>query len=314
MEKVIILLIALFLFAGCDKEDPKPEPGFEFGENYFTSQIDGDTRKYKVHVPSSYTEDHSIPVVFMLHGASGTGEITYRNSGWKEVGEDEYFLSVFPTAWSYCWIKNSGVVKDTTRWNSLSGVFKFCEGETPRDDVKFIRTILSELESLFNIDSRRIYMAGFSSGAQMTFRCAYEMNDVFAAMVQSGGTHQIDTQLNHVGNIAISLEIGNEDATWFDNGLYPPLHLFDTLLMNWPLFNRIINNHAIAFGFEKEYSLSQEQEVAMIATFQPIPETDNREFNFILVDGLDHSYPNGFNHSYLGAKHHWNWMKQFSLE
>jgi poly(3-hydroxybutyrate) depolymerase len=276
--------------------------------------VDGDTREYYVHVPTNYTGDAPVPVVMMLHGGSGTGEITYRQSGWKEVGEKENFISVFPTAWSYCWIKKSGVVKDTTRWNSFPGLFDFCPGEVPRNDINFLGQMIDELTNRFNVDERRLYMVGFSSGAQMTFRSAVELRYHLAATVESGGTHQLDTVFTPDHKPAMMMEMGNHDATWFENGLYPPLAYFDTLLMTAPLLQRVVNAHTRSFDFDTTYQLSGNPDSIMVASFSPIPPTDHREFVFTLVNGLDHSYPNGNNHPFYGARFHWNWMKQFIVE
>lgn len=304
-------LIAV-IFWGCSAE-PEQSKELTLGKNYCTTEVNGDIREYYVHVPESYDGNDPIPLVYMLHGASGNGDITYRNSGWKEVGEAENFISVFPTAWSYCWIKKkNGAVNDTTRWNCFPGLFEFCQGETPRDDVKFLRQILTELHQELNIDSRKVYMAGFSSGGQMAFRCAVEMSDVIAAVVQSGGTYQIDTSFTPLRNLPIAFELGNKDASWFDSGPYPPLSAFDTLLNNYGLFKKIVNVHTNTFDFEKNFELTGDENTASIATFKGIPD-QNRTFKFTLVKDLDHSYPNGINAPYIGAEQHWAWMKQYTL-
>ncbi len=107
--------------------------------------------------------------------------------------------------------------------------------------------------------------------------------------------------------------MGNSDDTWFDNGVYPPLTLFDTLLTNYPLFQRIISVHSNSFDFEPDYELTGDTNSALIAAFKGIPDEGNRVFNFTLIKGLDHSYPNGVNHPIYGAGQHWNWMKQYTL-
>ena len=312
MNNLILLgIVAMVLSISCSKEEELTDD-IHVGQNYFQIKIDNDLREYYLHVPSAYSINEPLPVVIMLHGASGKGEGTYKRSGWKELGETENFISVFPTAWSYCWIKHTGVVKDTTRWNSLPGAFTFCDGELPRDDVKFLRQMLTEIKQRLMIDSKRVYMVGFSSGAQMTFRCAIEMSDVIAAAVQSGGTHQFGTTLEPNRKMPIVFELGNSDASWFDIGMFPPLPLFDTLLSNHGLFQKIINVHVNTFDFEPTYELSGDETSLLVATFKGIPDPE-RTFKFTLIDGLDHSYPNGNNHPFYGAKHHWEWMKQHSL-
>lgn len=299
-------------FLGCSKNSTEPEPEYELGKNYYTMDVDGDTREYYVHIPAGYNENIPTPIVFMLHGGSGTGEGTYNNSGWKELGETENIITVFPTAWSYCYNKSNGVLQNGTRWNSFPGIFEFCTGEEPRDDVKFLRQVITDLHNKFNIDANRIYLAGFSSGGQMAFRCAVEMSDFFAAIVQSAGTHQIDTVFTAVRNLPIIFEVGNRDETWFQNEIYPSLALFDDLLTNHSLFKKIVNVHTKSFNFEPTYTLSGDTSSVLTATFKGIPD-GNRVFDFNLIEGLDHSYPNTINHPIHGANRHWEWMKRFTL-
>lgn len=315
-----IIGLALLIFAAfwdCSEKstspDRKPGPEFELGKNRYTLEIDGDKREYFVHVPMGYDANNATPVVFMLHGASGRGEWMYKFSGWKELGEEENILTVFPTAWSYCWIKANDVVRDTTRWNSFPGIFTFCAGEKPRDDVKFLRHIVDDLKQKFTVDSQRIYMVGFSSGGQMAFRCAVEMSDVIAAVVQSGGTHQIDTVFTPVRNLPITFELGNKDETWFQDGAEAPLSIFDDVLKNHYLFKRIVNVHINSFYCESIYQMSGDTTSALTATYKGIPNIGNRVFNFTLIDGLDHSYPNTVNHPMNGARQNWDWLQQYFL-
>ncbi|OWY22725.1 hypothetical protein C7N43_22635 [Sphingobacteriales bacterium UPWRP_1] len=78
------------------------------GKNRFVTNVDGFNREYYVHVPLSYTPNSAIPVVFMLHGTSGDGDKFYNTSWWKEVGEAENILTVFPSSWQHCINARSG--------------------------------------------------------------------------------------------------------------------------------------------------------------------------------------------------------------
>lgn len=308
-----LLIFGLFLSCSDNSIEPEPEPEYQLGKNHYMIEIDGVSREYYVHVPACYDANTPTPVVLMLHGASGSGEEKYNNSGWKELGEDENILTVFPTALAYCYTNAFGVTKTDTRWHSYPPVNHFCPGQNPKDDVKFLRQVIVEIKQHFNVDSKRIYMVGFSSGAQMTFRCAVEMSDLLAAVVQSGATHQIDTVFTPQRNLPIAFELGNSDETWFGHGVSWSLSLFDSALTNYGLFQRIINVHANSFDFETNYTLSGDTSSVLVATFKGIPNIGNRQFNFTFVKGLDHSYPNGFNHPLNGARVHWAWMKQYSL-
>jgi len=55
------------------------------------------------------------------------------------------------------------------------------------DDVGFIRYLLNDVESSFNIDKKRIYAGGYSNGAQFTYRLSKQMTDRLAAISTVAG-------------------------------------------------------------------------------------------------------------------------------
>jgi poly(3-hydroxybutyrate) depolymerase len=152
--RLFLFLTLVLAFASCKKDKTI---GFDLGKNRFTTVVDGDDREYYVHVPESYDPDVPIPVVYMLHGTSGDGLKFYNISGWKELGESENILTVFPSSWRYCVIED-GNTQNITKWNCYPGAFSFCNGEAPRDDVKFLRQILTDLGEKFTLDEcSRLY-------------------------------------------------------------------------------------------------------------------------------------------------------------
>ena len=56
------------------------------------------------------------------------------------------------------------------------------------DDVGFIREILKDVQSLENVDPKRIYATGMSNGGIMSYRLACEASDIFAAIGSVSGT------------------------------------------------------------------------------------------------------------------------------
>ena len=311
MKKIALLgLIITSIFLACNKDEDPPKD-FTIGKNLFTTMVDGDEREYYVHVPTGYDENNTSPVVFMLHGTSQDGLWHYDNSPWKELGDDENILTVFPSSGRYC-IIDDGQVKNTTKWNVFPGPFEYCENEIPRDDIKFLRQIISELNQRFNVDNKKIHLAGFSNGGQMAFRCAVQMSDVFASIVESGGSYAQDTIFTPQRNVPITFQLGSSDDMWF-GGIDVPLTLFDSLLNNYPLFQRIVGVHVNSFNFESTYTISGDSSSALIATFKGIPEQGNRNFNFVFIKSMGHVYPNGTNHPINGARQNWEWMKQYTL-
>lgn len=300
----------LLLLTACTKEIVRTKNDFNTGKNRFTTKIDGDEREYYVHVPTHYDAKTPTPVVLMLHGTSGDGEKFYNISGWKEVGEKENILTVFPSSWHHCIIEN-GQTLNTTKWNIYPGSFEYCTGEKPRDDVKFLRQVITEMKQKFNVDNKRVYLVGFSNGGQMAFRCGVEMSDILAAVIENAASTATDTTAIPKRNLPIAFQLGNEDDRYFSSPA--PLSSFTTGLNQIDIFKRIVHSHTSTFHYKEQFTMSGDTNTAVIATYPPDPSGENRIFNMVFVKDLGHEYPNGINHWMNGAQQHWEWLKKFTL-
>lgn len=290
------------------------------GKNKFTTVVDGDTREYWVHVPSGYDSTAKTPVVFMLHGTSGNGEKFYDGSGWKELGEEENFISVFPSSWRYrIYVPGDGV-KTTTKWNTPPDAdFSFMPGETPRNDIKFLKKVILELRAKFNVDTNRIYLNGFSNGGQMAAKCTIEMSDLLAAVVSNAGTFYLDTTYVPKRKLPVLYQIGNEDYGPGNDGPTVPLSAFDTLIGTPGLsfrdgkFYNAARRHINNFGLDSNYTLIGDTNAVMQATYQSLTGDTNNVFKYVFVRGLAHKYPNGENHWFDAPRTHWAWLRQYKL-
>lgn len=309
-HRLLLVATALILLAGCKKD---PTPGYDFGKNRFTTQVDGDVREFYVDVPESYTEDVPIPVVFMLHGTSGDGLKFYNISGWKEVGAANNILTVYPSSWHYCVI-DEGQVLNTTKWHSYPGAFSYCTGETPRDDIKFLRQVYAFLVDKFTVDQTSVYLAGFSNGGQMAARCAVEMSDIFAAVAECAGSFPTDTTCLPLNQIPTWFEIGNLDQHFLNDSITNiPMQSFEWAINESGFGAKVVNSHLSTFGYDTAYVITGDTNTALTARYGPTTALPAREFKFTLVKGLDHQYPNGINHPMKGAEEQWAWFKNYHL-
>lgn len=314
--KTIIALFFILSFVSCNKDEtPTPTSNYVIGKNRFIIKIDGDDREYFVHVPAGYTGSTQTPIVFMLHGTNGNGEDFYANSGWKEVGETENIITVFPSSWKYC-ITNQGSqqqLPNTEKWNAQTTDWSPCAGETLRDDIKFFKSIITELNTKFNVNNKKIYLVGFSSGGQMACRCSYEMSDIFAAIVESAAA-KIGQQSNPLRKLPILLQRGNEDYGPGGSGQTAPMTSLSFMLTDST--TSLLQGHLYGFsqtsiyhfGLNPNFTISGDPNSIVTATY--ISNSPNEPLNVYtvaLIKGLQHSYPNG------AALQNWNWLKQYSL-
>lgn len=246
----------------------------------------------------------------MLHGSGGDGEKFYNISGWKELGEQENILTVFPSGLTRCVI-DEGVQKTTSKWNSQpTDNWQYCQNVTPPDDVKFLGQIIDELDQKYAIDTRRIYFVGFSNGGQMCAKLSILMSDRIAAIVECAGSFNIDSTLTFtpLRSLPIVFQLGNKESGEV------PLSMFETAL-NTPGYKpyTVQKAHVRIFDLNPNYTISGDTNTVVHARFTPNDGNTTNTFIFALVKDLAHEYPNGTNHWMHGAEVHWNWLKQFSL-
>ena len=131
------------------------------------TKVDGVDREYFIHIPTNHDSSKEVPLVFMLHGTGGDGEVMYQTSGWVELSEKEGFIVAFPSSLRFKIIDHEGL-KTTTKWNTIPDAdWTLQPGQVGSDDIKFLRTVINEIKGKYIIDAKRIYLNGFSNGGQM---------------------------------------------------------------------------------------------------------------------------------------------------
>ncbi len=121
----------------------------------------------------------------MLHGGGGTARAAMRETGWAGKADESGFLAVFPEATSPNPRAPGNFAGNPQTWNDGSG--RFHSGSTNVDDVGFINALLDDLLSRFAVDSRRIFVTGFSNGASMAYRVGAELSVRIAAIALISG-------------------------------------------------------------------------------------------------------------------------------
>ena len=182
------------------------------GTHRFSLRHDGIERAYLVHVPRSYDHSRPLPVVVSFHGGGATMELQAddRYHGLVAKSESAGFLAVFPNGYS----RLPGGKLAT--WNAGS-----CCGpavERGIDDVGFVRAMMRELQSRYNVDPNRIFANGFSNGAMFAYRLACEMADTFRAIAAVSGTEGVSRCQPSRPVSVLHMHSRDDDHVLFDGG------------------------------------------------------------------------------------------------
>jgi polyhydroxybutyrate depolymerase len=107
------------------------------------------------------------PLVLALHGRQGQGKNQAQLTGFDAVADAGGFIVVYPDGVERSWADGRGTTP---------------ADEQNVDDVGFLTALVDHFIGKFAADRRRVYAAGMSNGAMMSYRLACERADRFAAI------------------------------------------------------------------------------------------------------------------------------------
>ena len=274
-------------------------------------EVDSVMREFIVAVPSGSIPASGYPLVFMFHGTSQNGELFYNESQWKEKGEAETFITVFPTALRYCIMEDSAQ-RITTKWHNGEGEELACPGTVMKNDVHFVNAMLDSIRSRFPIDNSRIYVSGFSNGMGFASKLAVEMGNVFAAVAGCGSMLSNRDSADAKRNIPVWTVIGTLDDKFLKG--YEQLGITefpfnDTTLA---LMSRAIRRFLGSFNLTEDHTRSESGRTITYRFATPASSEATSEFRFTLVNNMFHVYPNGSNNNLVAADIFWDFFAQFT--
>jgi polyhydroxybutyrate depolymerase len=185
-----------------DEPEPPPEPAPPDAELVAT-------RPYAVTVPKSYSPDVPAPVVLLLHGYGSNGNEVDAWFGFSKLAEDAGFLCVLP----------NGTIdaRGYRGWN-VDPV------HSKPFDVEYLRGVIADVQSKYNVDAKRIYAVGVSAGAHMAHRLGCELSDKVAAIVSVAGQVTKDPAGCAPSQPVSALEVHGtaDEVIFYDGDPYDP--------------------------------------------------------------------------------------------
>jgi polyhydroxybutyrate depolymerase len=138
----------------------------------------GVSRTYYLYRPATAPATRA-PLVIALHGGGMSPTFWESNSGWDPVADANGIVVTYPQATNtpanYIW--NIGCCTPTLE---------------SRDDVQFIGDLIDRLVATAGIDPDRVYVTGFSTGAQMSYRLACDLSGKLAGIASAAGYEALD--------------------------------------------------------------------------------------------------------------------------
>ncbi|MEO1212167.1 MAG: hypothetical protein AAFY45_01495 [Bacteroidota bacterium] len=280
------------------------------GSTGIRMEVDGLTREFIVHTPPTYDANRAeaYPVVFMFHGGGGTGIKFYNTSGWKEKGDQEGIITVFPSAFRTCLEKSEGR-SEKNYWMTVGKLEQLCASQKPHDDVPFVEAMLDHLNNNYHVENRKIYASGFSNGMGFILsQLMPRMSDRFAAFGGVGSLLQEEVPASDPSPLFAM--IGSmDDRFTVHAGLNELPHNESGVEANAFMKSSqetILNS----MGLGTQYRV-RERPKYLLYRF----EGTDTELRYAVLKGLTHVYPKGSqkDNGIVAAKVFWDFFQLYSL-
>ena len=151
--------------------------------SYKTITSEGIERKYTVRVPKGYTKETAVPLVFALHGRGGSKEGMEKTSKFTDLIDQENFIVVYPQA--LLEPKREGSGESRTSWT----LGRTLDNGVKYDDILFLRAVRNQILTEYNIDQKKVFLAGLSNGAFFANSTSIFLPNEFAALGSFAGSY-----------------------------------------------------------------------------------------------------------------------------
>lgn len=179
MQRALLLPLLSTLLLGCA---PKASPVDGGAPDLGPSNALVAARPYDFNVPSNYDPQKPTPLLVLLHGYGETGFVQDAYFGLGQIADKKGMLYAFP----------NGTVdaKGQHFWNATDACCNF--NNSPVDDVAYVTAVIDDMSAHYNVDPKRVFLAGHSNGGFMSHRMACDRADRIAAIVALAGDNWKD--------------------------------------------------------------------------------------------------------------------------
>lgn len=204
---LILILLAITVFVGLNT--------FSSQENEIN--VNGLTRKYRLHLPKNYDANKKYPLVVAFHGMIENPRLFELITGFSREADREDFIVVYPYG------TKRGLFSPYS-WNAV-----FCCGtavENNVDDIAFTSQLIDKLTGELSVDPSEIYLTGFSNGGMFANYAALKLGNKISALAvvgsAVGGMSEEEENFTYFekSNIPVSVLLihGRQDQTIPFNG------------------------------------------------------------------------------------------------
>ena len=153
----------------------EPDTSTETGLFSETMSYDNETREYLIYIPSSYDPNSATPILFAFHGFSGYSQYFINTADFRSLADQFNFIAVYPQGL---------VCGGGTTWNTNP---PGGDNKCSQDDIGFFPALLNEISGNYNIDASKVFLTGYSNGADFSYSMACYQSSLVTAIAPVSG-------------------------------------------------------------------------------------------------------------------------------
>ena len=211
-------------------------PLIGFGQQTFNFMHNGLNREYIYYAPTNLQVD--APLVFVAHGFTGSAQGIMNYCGMNTIADQNGFAVCYPQG-----------TTDFNGDNFWNVGYLFHAGVTV-DDVDFIVSLASYLQSTYQLSTTNTFFTGMSNGGELSYLLACEGPNIFRAFAPVAGTIFPNGLTNNICSPGIPVPIfethGRNDNVTLIQGdpfdqYWGPYLSIDTIIDFWVNQNSLTN-------------------------------------------------------------------------
>ena len=207
----------------------EPETNVETGLSSQSMMYDNENREYLIYIPQNYNNNNSpMPILFAFHGFGGYNQYFINTADFRSLADQFNFIAVYPQGL---------ICGDGTTWNTNP---PGGDNKCSQDDIGFFSALLNEISGNYNIDSSKVFLTGYSNGADFSYSMAcYQSSLVTAIAPVSGLMPMVDASSECQPSHATSVMIfnGTIDYSRPYNGIDGYMMGVDQTVAYWSQYN-----------------------------------------------------------------------------
>ena len=172
-----LLTISIFLFSCKKEEGPTLSVDKPSEQKTISITFGGVARNFIVYLPSGYNNSGKMPLIFAIHGGSGTPEGMINIANFKPIADRDKVVLVYP----------EGIQKN---WNDGRPT---APNQLGINDVGFFNQMCDYMINNYSVDGKKIYATGISNGGFMSTRLGCELSNRIAAIAVDAATMEAKT-------------------------------------------------------------------------------------------------------------------------